>query len=29
MNTHQTTKECLIRNYRAELDTEETFIPLD
>jgi hypothetical protein len=26
---HQTTKECLIRNFRAELDTEETFIPLD
>jgi len=26
---HQTTKECLIRNFLAELDTEETFTALD
>ena len=26
MNTHQTTKECLIRNFQELLDSEETFI---
>jgi hypothetical protein len=26
MNTHQTTKECLIRNFQEQLDSEETFI---
>lgn len=25
MNAHQTTKECLIRNFQEQLDTEETF----
>jgi hypothetical protein len=25
MNTHQTTKECLIRNFQEQLDSEETF----
>jgi len=29
MNTNQTTKECLIRNFQEQLDTEETFIPFD
>mgnify|MGYP007090451126 CR=1 FL=1 len=24
MNTHQTTKECLIRNFQEQLDSEET-----
>lgn len=29
MNTHQTTKECLIRNFQEQLDSEETFTSLD
>lgn len=29
MNTHQTTKECLIRNFQEQLDSEETFTTLN
>ena len=29
MNTHQTTKECLIRNFQEQLDSEETFTALN
>ena len=29
MNTHQTTKECLIRNFQEQLDSEETFTSLN
>jgi len=29
MNTNQTTKECLIRNFQEQLDSEETFISIN
>ena len=29
MNTHQTTKECLIRNFQEQLDSEETFTAIN
>jgi hypothetical protein len=29
MNTHQTTKECLIRNFQELLDSEETFTAIN
>jgi hypothetical protein len=29
MNTHQTTKECLIRNFQEQLDSEETFTSIN
>jgi hypothetical protein len=29
MNTHQTTKECLIRNFQELLDSEETFTSIN
>lgn len=29
MNTHQTTKECLIRNFQEQLDIKETFASLN
>jgi len=29
MDTHQTTKECLIRNFQEQLDSEETFASIN